>query len=193
MKSKGLYFAIVVVIILVAGYLAFGRPSQKAQAPTTPAEKNFSQSEQPKAVDQSQPQAPPTSVPENQNPASAGNQPAAPGTNAPPPAAGHFSTEGDIMAPDVMVAAIDYDGANFAPASVDIKVGDVVIFRNKSAKAFWPASAPHPVHTDYPAFDAKGAVAPGQSYQFKFTQLGNWKFHDHLNPSARGVVNVSAK
>lgn len=103
---------------------------------------------------------------------------------------GTFSEEGDVTAPDIQVEEIVYDGKNFQPSSLTVKVGDIVIFRNKSTKAFWPASNPHPAHTDYPEFDAKKAVAAGQTFEFKFTKEGTWKFHDHLNPTATGVVVV---
>jgi hypothetical protein len=40
-------------------------------------------------------------------------------------------------------------------------------------------------------FDAKAAIAPGKSFDFKFTKLGTWKFHDHLSPSSTGSIIVS--
>ena len=101
--------------------------------------------------------------------------------------------EGDILAPDVLVVQVDYDGAKFSPASVDIKVGDIVIFKNNGDVGFWPASANHPMHTLYPEFDAKQSIAPGGKWQFKFEKVGAWKYHDHLNPSATGVINVASK
>lgn len=189
MRPKGLYFAIAVVIILVAGYFVYVRSYQKAQAPAVLPESSMPQLGSNQATGQSQADAltPPTQ-----------DQPAVPpaaksADNFASPAGGHFSTEGDITGPDVMVAEIDYNGSSFTPASVDIKVGDIVVFKNQGNAPFWPASNPHPVHTDYSAFDAKGPVQPGQNYQFKFTQAGNWKFHDHLNPSDGGVVNVTQK
>ena len=97
------------------------------------------------------------------------------------------------MAPDILVVQVNYDGKKFDPASVDIKVGDIVIFKNNSDGAMWPASAPHPSHTAYPEFDAKEAIDPGGKWQFKFEKVGSWKYHNHSNPSAFGVVNVTEK
>jgi plastocyanin len=54
----------------------------------------------------------------------------------------------------------------------------------------WVASDPHPIHTDYSAFDAKQGIAPGDTYSFTFTKTGNWGFHNHLNPSATGTITV---
>jgi len=103
---------------------------------------------------------------------------------------GRFSGEDDIMAPDVAVHEISFSGTAFSPANLTIKNGDIVVFKNNSNKNFWPASAPHPQHTDYPEFDAKKEIAPGGLYQFKFTKTGAWGFHDHRTPTAFGRITV---
>lgn len=103
----------------------------------------------------------------------------------------YSAEEGDVMAPDVQVVQVDYDGTAFSPSTINIKLGDYVIFKNKSTTSFWPASGPHPTHTAYPQFDAKKAIAAGGQYQFRFDKVGSWAYHDHLNESAQGVVNVS--
>lgn len=113
------------------------------------------------------------------------------GAATPPPPRGTFSGEEDIQGNDVMVYEITYDGSKYSPASLQIKNGDIVRFKNSSSDSFWPASAPHPQHTDYPEFDAKAAVGPGQTFDFKFTKVGTWKFHDHLKPTAFGSITVS--
>jgi len=113
-----------------------------------------------------------------------------PPATAPP--GSHFSDEQDIEGNDVQVYEVDYNGMGFTPASLSIKAGDIVVFKNKSNLDFWPASNPHPTHTDYPGFDAGQSLAPGKSFQFKFVKTGSWKFHNHLNPSQGAVINVSA-
>ena len=91
---------------------------------------------------------------------------------------------------DVQVFEITYDGKAYTPAILSIKNGDVVVFKNNSEEDFWPASAQHPNHLEYPEFDPKKPVAAGQTWQFKFTQSGAWGFHDHLNPKAFGKITV---
>lgn len=81
--------------------------------------------------------------------------------------------------------------AAYAPAALTIKKGDTVKFTNNGTKANWPASAPHPTHTDYPEFDPKAGVAVGQSWSFTFTKTGMWRYHDHLNPTRYGSVTVT--
>lgn len=93
-------------------------------------------------------------------------------------------------APKPAVFEVTYNGTTFSPATINAKVGDVVIFKNSSDMSFWPASDPHPTHTNYPEFDAKQSITPGQTYQFKFTKTGSWGYHNHLNPSARGTIIV---
>jgi len=104
----------------------------------------------------------------------------------------HFSDESDIGGgSDVQVREVTFNGTSFSPTPLTIKVGDIVVFKNESTKAFWPASAPHHGHTNYPEFDAKKAIAPGGDFQFKFTKVGTWAYHDHLTPTAFGSIVVT--
>lgn len=85
---------------------------------------------------------------------------------------------------------IEFDGEKFIPNVLTIKQGDTVTFVNKSTEDMWPASADHPTHTKYPEFDAKKPIRPGDVYQFKFEKVGAWGMHDHINPSATGMITV---
>ncbi len=96
----------------------------------------------------------------------------------PPPAA----MSGEVM--------INMTATGFEPATVTVKKGTKVTFVNKDTVPHWPASAPHPTHTDLPGFDALKGIATGASYSFTFTQVGTWKFHDHLIPNKFGSVIV---
>lgn len=130
----------------------------------------------------------------NQEPAN--NQSQAPansqGTQTQPPAGGQFSDETQAGGgTDVQVREIVYNGTAFTPNDLTLKVGDVVIFKNDSNKSFWPASGPHPQHTNYPEFDPKKSIAAGSTWEFKFTKAGTWPFHDHLNATAFGKITVT--
>lgn len=105
---------------------------------------------------------------------------------------GTFSDGSEMDAPpsDILVTEVSFDGKAFSPQTLNIKVGDIVIFKNNSSESFWPASSPHPEHTDYPEFDSKAPILSGGKWQFTFTKPGNWKYHDHLNLSAFGIINV---
>lgn len=91
---------------------------------------------------------------------------------------------------DVQVYEIAFDGNAYTPSTLTIKNGDIVVFKNNSSKDFWPASARHPDHLEYPEFDPKKGIAAGETWQFKFTKSGAWGFHDHLTPSAFGKITV---
>lgn len=83
-----------------------------------------------------------------------------------------------------------YTTGGFNPAVTTVKTGEAVTFINTSGESFWPASSPHPTHTDYSEFDAKGEIAHGKTYEFTFTKSGEWGYHNHLNPKMVGVVVV---
>jgi plastocyanin len=106
--------------------------------------------------------------------------------------AGQFSGEPEPITGnvDISVHEVTYDGENFSPKTLTIKVGDYVYFKNASDKSFRPASNPHPAHIDYAEFDAKTGIAAGQTFSFQFLRLGTWNYHDHLNPSAIAKVLV---
>lgn len=189
--KKLLYF-IIILIILGGGYYFYAQKNRQAIAPGV---------ENGQVMKKEDGRTETQTAPKNQKADSSST-----GTNLTPSplpegegekkdAQGTFSSgeEGAGMAPDVLVVQIDYDGNKFTPSPVEIKAGDIIIFKNNSSAQMWPASAPHPIHTDYAEFDAKQGIDQGSKWQFKFEKAGKWRFHDHLNPSAFGVVNVSAK
>lgn len=174
---------IIAVIILVAvgvGYYFYQHNQAKAPADET---SEYGSNQSPAPVSQQPNSNPATSTPNTQT-----NVKGNTGADYTPSTS---PMGGEIPAPDVQVVEISYDGSQFTPASVNIKANDYVFFKNNSTSTFWPASGPHPTHTDYPGFDAKKPIEAGGQYKFQFTKVGDWSFHDHLNPSAHGVVHVS--
>ncbi|MBS3079925.1 hypothetical protein J4221_00475 [Candidatus Pacearchaeota archaeon] len=91
----------------------------------------------------------------------------------------------------------------FSPGRLEINKGDTVTFVNNGDENSWPASAVHPSHKVYPGsdiakcgtaaiiFDAcDPGLSKGESFSFTFNEVGEWKYHDHLNPSLNGVIVV---
>lgn len=78
----------------------------------------------------------------------------------------------------------------FNPKEIKITKGTKVIFTNNDTAQHWPASGPHPTHTLYPDFDALKGLAQGETYTFTFDKVGEWPYHDHLNPSVTGKIKV---
>lgn len=79
----------------------------------------------------------------------------------------------------------------FSPKEIKIKLGDTVVFSSALGKEFWPASDMHPTHGIYPDFDPKRPLKSAESWSFKFEKGGSWRFHDHLNSTYVGKIEVS--
>ncbi len=92
--------------------------------------------------------------------------------------------------PAVSATTISISDTGFAPATVRVKAGTTVTFMNNGQALHWPASNPHPVHTDLPGLDAKKGLATGEDYSFTFSKVGTWGFHDNLNAQLKGSVVV---
>ena len=87
--------------------------------------------------------------------------------------------------------SLDNKDGPITPRELKIKKGDTVTWTNRDSSPTWPASAIHPSHQVYPGFDALRAINAGESYSFTFDKVGSWRYHDHLNPSSGGEVEVT--
>ena len=99
---------------------------------------------------------------------------------------------------------IYYVNGSYVPDFVRVSVGSGVRWVNKD-DVFWPASNLHPTHKEYPGsgitkcysssrdslFDSCEVLGRGTEYSFVFEHVGEWRFHDHINPEATGTVVVS--
>ena len=93
-----------------------------------------------------------------------------------------------LGSPEVQVL---FDGEQFSPQELFVKTGTTVYFKNTGETPFWPASSLHPSHTILSAFDPKEPIAQGQTWKFTFDTPGSWGFHDHIRPTATGIIHVS--
>lgn len=78
----------------------------------------------------------------------------------------------------------------FYPAELTIQQGDIIVFTTKTGRHFWPASDLHPTHSIYPKFDPQEPIEASKSWSFKFDKVGEWRFHNHLEPYFRGIIKV---
>ncbi len=178
---KKIFYTLLVILIITGGYYLYSQNFKKVNAPITPepVSENSTEDQGEKAFGATVTSTE-SSVKPKENSASTADS-----------AQGTFSNGEEANAgSDIQVVEVLYDGKNFSPVNIDIKVNDYVFFKNNSSVDFWPASANHPTHSLYPEFDAKKAIAPGKTFKFQFTKAGSWDDHDHLNPEAMGVVNV---
>jgi len=88
------------------------------------------------------------------------------------------------------IHTITYTETGFSPTSITINAGDTIIFKNNSARGFWPASNNHPSHAIYPELDSKKTITAGESWNFTFTEVGSWKYHDHRSNNLGGTIVV---
>lgn len=86
----------------------------------------------------------------------------------------------------------------FSDEKIVVEKGTTVTWINQGGHLHWPASNPHPNHNLYPSFggcinsklDACHGLQTGESFSFKFYNLGQWGIHDHLFPGFVMVVEV---
>lgn len=106
------------------------------------------------------------------------------------PAAQTETPAAEEPAPIADSLTVTYDGNTFTPAAVTVKPGTKVNFVNQSTNPMWVASDPHPVHTDFSAFDAQKSLGQGQTYSFTFEKPGEYGYHNHLNSGSTGTITV---
>lgn len=106
--------------------------------------------------------------------------------------------------PVALKNVITYTDSGFTPGTITIKKGEIVVWKNESINSMWTASAMHPTHKAYPGtdnsacgtqtllpmFDSCEKIAIGQSWSFKFDNIGTWKYHNHSNSSHFGTIVV---
>lgn len=88
-------------------------------------------------------------------------------------------------------AAVSYTDSGFSAASISVKSGTTVVFTNQSSKSMWVASVVHPTHQLLPGFDQLKSVGKGGSYEYTFTKVGTWRYHNHVSPSDTATVIVT--
>lgn len=84
---------------------------------------------------------------------------------------------------------ITYTDRGFTPTDPMIKRGGTVTVRNTSSHDVQFSSDPHPAHTGEGELNLK-ELAPGEAASFTVTRVGNFGFHNHLNPSESGTLMV---
>jgi plastocyanin len=101
--------------------------------------------------------------------------------------AGNGLEKGGVQARTV----VTFTDKGFSPSLATVKVGTTVTFVNESGGQMWVASDPHPTHTLLPGFDELKSVGNGGTYDYAFTKVGTWTYHNHINPAVKGTVVVT--
>ncbi len=72
----------------------------------------------------------------------------------------------------------------FQPASLTIKAGDVVVWRNVSA-------APHTVTSNTGVFNNPGILMTNQTFGFTFTRTGTFRYHCNIHLYMQATIVVT--
>jgi plastocyanin len=108
------------------------------------------------------------------------------GSGSPPP----NPTTPTPPAATIVTVTIQPNGV-VEPKEVRVAIGDSVRFINNDARTHEPQSNPHLLHTDCPALNKVGQVAPGQNRTTDpFTVEKVCGYHDHMNPDAAGLAGI---
>jgi len=92
-------------------------------------------------------------------------------------------------APAAAAAATITYSNGFSPAMTTVKSGQTVTFKNSSSSDIQVDSDPHPVHTDDTDLNV-GTISPGQSKTITVTKVGEFGFHNHLNPTDKANITI---
>lgn len=84
--------------------------------------------------------------------------------------------------PDIQTAEVSITATGFNPATITIKKGDQVMWKNTDTKAHRIFAEPYPTKISLPDLDSE-ALQPGASYGFIFEQAGTYKYTDYYNPT----------
>ncbi len=88
-------------------------------------------------------------------------------------------------------AVVTYTDAGYQPKEITVKKGTMVTFVNEGSGSMWTASGVHPTHQLLPGFDQLKSVVKGGTYEYAFTKVGTWKYHNHMKPTDGGTVVVT--
>jgi len=114
------------------------------------------------------------------------NASAMPSASAKPSISAAMSPSGTMSAKETTV---NLTANGFEPATVTIKAGETVVWVNKSGDTATVNSNNHPTHLLYPPLNL-GQFANGGKLQLTFDKPGSYGYHNHLDPSKKGIVVV---
>lgn len=76
-----------------------------------------------------------------------------------------------------------------SPSVIQVNVGSQIRFRNMDSSPHQIASDPHPTHSDLPDLFSP-ILYQGETYQYNFEKIGQWRYHLEDNPSVWGQIIV---
>lgn len=99
-----------------------------------------------------------------------------------------------VQAPtQVQVAAVvTISSSGFSPATVEIKKGQSVTWKNADTANHQPSSDPYPTNTGLADLGRSEVLKQNDEFTYQFEKAGTYTYHDNLNPyKLKGTVIVS--
>lgn len=94
----------------------------------------------------------------------------------------------------VQTTTITITSTGVSPTSIEVSQGARVLFVNNDTRSHNMVSDPHPEHTDCPAINSVGLLAPGRSLETgNLTVVRSCGFHDHDDTSAKWQGKITIK
>lgn len=88
-------------------------------------------------------------------------------------------------------AIVEVTKSGFVPDTIQIKKNTTVIWRNIDSNPHQPAADPFRTHESNPNLVALEALEENDSFSFTFDEVGEFGYHDNLNPDIiKGKVIV---
>lgn len=104
----------------------------------------------------------------------------------------YFVTRPNASAPGGTTSesgSILYTDNGFQPITLKVKANTMVHIINQSAMQLQFSSNDHPTHLKDPELNME-VIQPGKDAMLKVTKMGTWGYHNHLNPTDKGTIEV---
>ncbi|HEV2402593.1 MAG TPA: hypothetical protein VGS08_00130 [Candidatus Saccharimonadales bacterium] len=88
------------------------------------------------------------------------------------------------------VAVIEITPSGFLPRTIAVNTNTEVIWVNEDAMPHKPAADPYPTHRNLPSLVAPSPLGQKETYSFLFTRQGVVAYHDDLDPTLTGTVEI---
>lgn len=85
---------------------------------------------------------------------------------------------------------IRFTDQGFEPQTISVKRGTTIVVKNDSSRDVQFSSDDHPTHLENREMNL-ATLEPGESDSFFANTAGSWGFHDHLDESNTGKLEVT--
>lgn len=91
---------------------------------------------------------------------------------------------------DIDPAQVTISATQFVPATITVKTGQAVVWKNTDSAPHLVASDPYPTNSTLPDLNSHQQIDAGGSYSYVFAKAGTYTYHDNLHPTILGTVIV---